>query len=81
MTGSAIWTDPELELISTPQGPVRTKTVTVSEIVPGTYGQIRVTTTENGDYVYLGLDRALFNATELRSAALVLTQLAEALEE
>lgn len=70
------------ELTETPLGPVRTKTV--AEIVPGLYSGVKVNdpgvnpATPNRVHVSMF---GYLDATELRAAALVLTQLAEALEE
>ena len=72
----AEWTD----------GPVRE--VTRKEIVPGTYGRVRVEwmvedqivinlTDRDGN----GIDRGNFSAAELRAAASTLTAIADALEE
>lgn len=54
-------------------GPIRT--VTRREIVPGTYGRVKVT---QGLYVHCNSMR---NAEELREAAHLLNQLAEFMEE
>lgn len=87
-TKNGVWSlaaESERDLIAewaeTPQGPVRTKTVT--EIVPGVYGNLVVEGggEGSGGFVRISLVRSAWNATELRAAALVLTQLAEALEE
>lgn len=56
-----------------PASPVRT--VTRKEIVPGTYGKVRVT---GGMYIHVN---SMSTATELRAAITTLTQIAEALEE
>lgn len=56
-----------------PVSPVRT--VTRKEIVPGTYGKVRVT---GGMYIHVN---SMSTATELRAAIATLTKIAEALEE
>lgn len=81
--------DPEyLELTETPQGPVRTKTV--REIVDGIYNRVKVFNLHGVSDKRIGVrltsnndnaNMVSMDATELRAAALVLTQLAEALEE
>ena len=76
----AEWTDE-------PAGPVRTRTVT--EIVPGVYGRIEVYAYRDGtagirprleDGGVAGESFAALNAAELRAAAAVFVQLADALE-
>ena len=71
-----------------PEGPVRT--VTRREIVPGVYGRIKVTGTYHGNRVTLDWDRndvlaaavpiVGMSADELRSAAMIFSQLVEALD-
>lgn len=61
------------EWIDEPASPVRT--VTRKEIVPGTYGKVRVT---GGMYIHVN---SMSTATELRAAIATLTQIAEALEQ
>lgn len=79
------WVSSCFELAPTSQGPVRTKTV--KEIEPGRYGCITVASGVNGNRVQLVMASisaelmTWYDASELRAAALVLTQLAEALEE
>lgn len=77
----AEWTDE-------PTGPVRTRTVT--EIEPGTYGRIEVTGTYKqdrvtlqwqGDSIHDAVPIVGMNAAELRAAAAVFTQLADALDQ
>lgn len=66
-------------------GPVRT--VTRREIVPGTYGRVRVWADMPSSCVRLGLGDPSgvncydFTADELRSMAMIFSQLAEALDE
>lgn len=55
-----------------PAGPVRT--VTRKEIVPGTYGRVRIT---NGGYVHVN---SMKDAAELRAAIATLTEIADAME-
>lgn len=93
MVNSGTCFDPQSDLIAlwqepTSQGPVRTKTVTTREVVDGVYGRISVRGGYGRDVVISLTDRVgktidggNFDATELRAAALVLTQLAEALEK
>jgi len=74
-----------LELISEwqdeePTGPVRTVTVTKKQIVPGQYGFLRVGE-DRTDSVAVSMVYGFSNAQELRDAAKVLKELAEALEE
>jgi len=71
----ALWQEP------TSQGPVRTKTV--KEVVPGMYSGIVVDGggDDSGGFVRLSFIRSAMHSSELRAAALVLTQLAEALEQ
>lgn len=82
MVNSGTSFDPQSDLIAewteTPLSPVRTKTV--KEIVPGVYGTINI---ENvyGDGVNIYANPGKWSASDLRAAVLVLTQLAEALEE
>jgi len=54
------------------EGPVRT--VTRKEIVPGSYGKVRVTA---GMYVHVN---SMSTATDIRAAIATLTEIAEALE-
>src|SRR5690606_24872348 len=65
--------DGNLELVT--EGPVRT--VTRREIVPGTYDGVRVGDVDGGYVTILGLTQAAWSADELRSAAMILSQLAE----
>lgn len=66
------WVEPDAE------GPVRT--VTRREIVPGEYGGV-VVEEHVGSVVHLHLLRNTLDAQELRSAAMILSQLAEALDD
>lgn len=71
----AEWTDE-------PTSPVRT--VTRREIVPGTYGLVVVSGGPDqggGPFVRVVLGREAFDASELRAAAKVFTDLADALDE
>lgn len=79
-------TEDSLALVSDTPSPVRT--VTRKEIVSGVYGRVRVLTLKGVSDKRVGVritsdDAALgsLNESELRAAALVLTQLADALEE
>ena len=76
--------------IVTPEGPVRTETVTKRRIVPGVYGRLEVTVGATPDRVRLGLTSDADNkahwvttltATELDDLAMVASQLAEALRD
>ena len=67
----AEWTDE-------PTGPVRT--VTRKEIVPGTYGYV-TTSGPNDAGVRITFPAARLNAAELRAAAAILTEIADALDE
>lgn len=83
------WADDQIRLIDQPDEPalpVRTvtRTVTVTEIVPGIYGSIMVS--EPGDYaVFIRMhieDHGKFmDAAQLRAAGRLFVSLAEALEE
>ena len=78
------------ELVS-PVGPVRTVTRTVTEVVAGSYGRVRVGRVVNipdctnpdvppAVVVSLAMDDAEYSASELKAAAAVLLELAGALE-
>ena len=72
----------ELVQPASPPSPVRTKTV--KEIVPGRYGRIEIADAESR--VYADVPRVFvecigwFNASELREAARIFIELADALE-
>lgn len=65
-----------IELVAS--GPIRT--VTRREIVPGEYGKVFVDAVD-GDGIRARLCRSLIDASELREAAHIFNQIAEALEE
>jgi hypothetical protein len=65
-----------LELV--PEGPVRT--VTRCEIVPGEYAHV-VVWKHNEAGIMIELPENNYNANELRSAAMVLSQIAEVLDD
>lgn len=78
-----IWRDDQIELIGN-ESPIRT--VTRREIVPGTYGKIFINDyNESANTVSLNVKDdfgcVYFNAEELREAAHLFSQLAEALED
>lgn len=56
-------------------GPVRTVTRQVKEIVPGTYGRVRVT---EGMYVHVN---SMSDPVQLRAAAATLIEIADALDD
>ena len=67
----ALWQEP------TSQGPVRTKTVTTKSIVPGTYGIVSV---RMDPHANIAIVRGTHTAEELRAAAAILLEIAEALD-
>jgi len=69
------WQDEE------PTGPVRTVTVTKKEIAYGKYSRVNVRPPSYEGNVSLELFGTQFSARELRDAAKVLNEIAEALEE
>lgn len=76
--GQTVGGDRDSDLLSEwPSGPVRE--VTRKEIVPGVYGLITTGPVEANCFVRIGVTRELFNAAELRAAAEVLTQIADAI--
>lgn len=87
MMGPIAWEDDQLELVVSPkpvEGPARTRTVT--EIVPGTYGRVRINIGLRGT-VLLGVEDGIdtqqthWTAHELRALCSLANSLAEALEE
>lgn len=66
------------------EGPVRTVTRTVTEIVPGEYDQVRVGETDPEGFVMVAVGHSEplspWTATELKAAAAVLLELAGALD-
>jgi hypothetical protein len=80
------WSDHNFELVS-PTGPVVTETV--KRIVPGVYGRVVISPHAETSVTHVGVTfepiighgYAALSAPELRAAAAVLTQLADALED
>lgn len=77
-TDGGFWREDDLEVVSS-SSPVRT--VTRKEIVPGTYGRVRVMDEGAANMVTLWFEGHCFSSSDLRSAAATFTQLADALED
>lgn len=81
------WKNEYFELVS-PTGPVVEETVTVRRIVPGVYGRLNIGPGMlKSPTVLMGVEDGIYTrqthwtVAELRAAAAVLTQLADALEQ